>query len=110
MKEWEDSEETMLYCPNCKNPLLYVIMEEKEVYRKLPMDNENLERLEWTYSFVCSKCGHEVQGTRYEEEVPVRQKVEVECAICGNKFKAYATEGWVPICKECHEEFGLHGD
>jgi len=68
--DWTDWDESMVFCSRCKNPLVYVIVERKETYRELPMKAENLRKIEYTYSFVCSKCGNEIQGTTYTEEIP----------------------------------------
>lgn len=99
-----DENEEMLYCMKCRNPLLYVIRERREKYRKLPMKGENLQAIETIHTFICPECGHMVGDVWHEEKIELREKIDLTCAICGKTFQDYPAEGWIPICHDCYEK------
>jgi len=102
---YEDIDDEMIYCVNCRNPLLYVFRETRKKYRKLPMKSENLYAIETIHTFICPKCGYKVAEAWNEEKIEMREKIDLKCAICGKTFKDTPIEGWVSICNECKKKY-----
>lgn len=97
---WIDTEEKMLYCGYCHNPLLYVVEETKTHEDTKTGDTR---KMEWEYAYYCSLCGRLIECHVNEEDFPEYERVELKCLSCKKTFSAY--KGNLPICDECMKKY-----